>query len=116
MVASGGHPLPTQTCLHWLPASIRIATGTRCPPSACGQSGGHPSPIRRPPLTHQVRGLWSVPRYRGLDEGEFAEGHELDCKWKVAKEMIGQRLSQAEAKRVIRIPAAGRAAPGRYMR
>ena len=24
---------------------------------------GHPSPIRRPPLTHQVRGLWSAPRY-----------------------------------------------------
>src|SRR6516164_11087821 len=44
---------------------------------------GHPSPIRRPPLTHQVQGLWSVPRYRfkicwasanvptGLDCGEL---------------------------------------------
>ena len=26
----------------------------------------------------------------GLDEGEFTEGHELDRKWKVAKEMIGR--------------------------
>ena len=37
----------------------------------------------------------------GLDEGEFTEGHELDRKWRVAKEMIGRRLSQAEAKRLL---------------
>jgi hypothetical protein len=37
----------------------------------------------------------------GFDEGEFTEGHELDRKWKVAKEMIGRRLSQAEAKRLL---------------
>ena len=37
----------------------------------------------------------------GLDQGEFTEGHELDCKWKVAKEMIGRRLSQEEAKRLL---------------
>src|SRR5262249_1980244 len=30
----------------------------------------------------------------GLDEGEFTEGHELDRKWKVEKEMIGRRLSE----------------------
>src|SRR6516225_4978447 len=36
----------------------------------------------------------------GLDEGEFTEGHELDRKWKVAKEMVGRRLSQEEAKSV----------------
>jgi hypothetical protein len=36
-----------------------------------------------------------------LDEGEFTEGHELDRKWKVAKEMIGRRLSQAEAKKLL---------------
>jgi hypothetical protein len=30
--------------------------------------------------------------------GEFTEGHELDP-WKVAKEMVGRRLSQEEAKR-----------------
>jgi hypothetical protein len=34
-----------------------------------------------------------------LDQGEFTEGHELDGKWQVPKEMIGRRLSQAEAKR-----------------
>jgi hypothetical protein len=34
----------------------------------------------------------------GLDEGEFTEGHELDRKWKVAKQMVGRRLSQDEAK------------------
>ena len=37
----------------------------------------------------------------GLDEGEFTEGHELDGKWKVAKEMIGRRLTQTEAKRLL---------------
>ena len=37
----------------------------------------------------------------GLDEGEFTEGHELDRKWKVAKQMIGRRLSQEEAKRLL---------------
>ena len=36
-----------------------------------------------------------------LDEGDFTEGHELDRKWKVAKEMVGRRLSQAEAKRLL---------------
>ena len=36
-----------------------------------------------------------------LDEGEFTEGHELDRNWKVAKEMVGRRLSQHEAKRLL---------------
>jgi hypothetical protein len=33
----------------------------------------------------------------GLDQGEFTEGHKLDRKWRVAKEMVGRRLSQAES-------------------
>jgi hypothetical protein len=37
----------------------------------------------------------------GLDEGDFTEGHELDRKWRVPKEMIGQRLSQEQAKRLL---------------
>jgi len=37
----------------------------------------------------------------GLDEGEFTEGHELDRKMRVAKAMIGRRLSQEEAKRLL---------------
>jgi hypothetical protein len=37
----------------------------------------------------------------GLDKGEFTEGHELDRKWKIAKEMVGRRLTQAEAKRLL---------------
>jgi len=37
----------------------------------------------------------------GLDQGDFTEGHELDRKWKVAKEMVGRRLSQEEAKRLL---------------
>jgi len=37
----------------------------------------------------------------GLEEGEFTEGHELDRKWKVAEEMVGRRLSQEEAKRLL---------------
>jgi hypothetical protein len=36
-----------------------------------------------------------------LDEGEFTEGHELPGKWKVAQAMIGRRLSQEEAKRLL---------------
>jgi hypothetical protein len=36
-----------------------------------------------------------------MDDGDFTEGHELDRKWKVAKEMVGRRLSQAEAKKLL---------------
>ena len=36
-----------------------------------------------------------------LDQGDFTEGHELHRKWKVAKQMIGRRLSQEEAKRLL---------------
>jgi hypothetical protein len=36
-----------------------------------------------------------------LDEGIFTEGHELDRKWRVPKAMIGRRLSQQEAKRLL---------------
>ena len=38
---------------------------------------------------------------RHLDEGEFTEGHELDRKWQVPKAMVGRRLSQGEAKRLL---------------
>jgi hypothetical protein len=39
----------------------------------------------------------------GLDEGTFTEGHELDGKTEkqVPKAMIGCRLSQQEAKRLL---------------
>jgi hypothetical protein len=39
----------------------------------------------------------------GLDEGTFTEGHELDRKTtkQVPKAMIGRRLSQDEAKRLL---------------
>jgi hypothetical protein len=37
----------------------------------------------------------------GLDQGEFTEGHELDRKWRVPKAMIGCRLTQTEAKRLL---------------
>jgi len=36
-----------------------------------------------------------------LEQGEITEGHELDRKWKIAKEMVGRRLSQAEAKKLL---------------
>jgi hypothetical protein len=38
---------------------------------------------------------------KGLDGGEFTEGHELDRKMRVPKEMIGRRLTQEEAKRLL---------------
>jgi len=31
----------------------------------------------------------------------LTEGHELDRKWQVPKEMVGRRLSQGEAKRLL---------------
>jgi hypothetical protein len=39
----------------------------------------------------------------GLDEGTFTEGHELDGKTEkqVPKAMIGRRLSQQEAKKLL---------------
>jgi hypothetical protein len=37
----------------------------------------------------------------GLDEGTFTEGHKLDRRWQVPKAMIGRRLSQEEAKRLL---------------
>jgi hypothetical protein len=39
----------------------------------------------------------------GLDEGTFTEGHELDRRTEkqVPKAMIGRRLSQQEAKRLL---------------
>jgi hypothetical protein len=37
----------------------------------------------------------------GLDEGTFTEGHELDGRWQVPKAMIGCRLSQEGAKRLL---------------
>jgi hypothetical protein len=36
-----------------------------------------------------------------LDQGTFTEGHELDGKWQVPKGMIGKRLTQSEAKRLL---------------
>jgi len=44
---------------------------------------------------------WLRAALTNLDEGEFAEGHKLDRKWKVPKEMVGRRLSQEEAKRLL---------------
>jgi hypothetical protein len=39
----------------------------------------------------------------GLDEGTFTEGHELDRKTEkqIPKAMIGRRLTQEEAKRLL---------------
>src|SRR5262245_63898001 len=37
----------------------------------------------------------------GLNQGKFTEGHGLGRKWRVPKEMVGRRLSQEEAKRLL---------------
>ena len=50
-----------------------------------------PAPRPMPPPTAAIRQV-------ALGQGEFIEGHELDRKWRVPKEMIGRRLSQEEAK------------------
>jgi hypothetical protein len=36
-----------------------------------------------------------------LDKGEFTAGHAPPGKWKVAKAMVGRRLSQSEAKKLL---------------
>jgi hypothetical protein len=36
----------------------------------------------------------------GLDEGEFTEGHELDRKWKVAREMAGAKTITGGSEKV----------------
>jgi hypothetical protein len=36
-----------------------------------------------------------------LNQGHFTEGHELDRKWKVPQAMIGRRLTQAGATRLL---------------
>ena len=36
-----------------------------------------------------------------LDQGEFAEGHELDRKWKVAKEMVGATANAGRGEAVV---------------
>jgi hypothetical protein len=35
------------------------------------------------------------------DEGEFTEAYEHDRKWRLPKAMVGRRLSQEEAKRLL---------------
>ena len=37
----------------------------------------------------------------GLDEGEFTEGHELDRKWKVAKQMVGRRFIAGGSQEIV---------------
>src|SRR5262249_23583738 len=55
------------------------------------RSNGLPAPRPMPPPTAAIRQV-------ALGQGEFIEGHELDRKGRVPKEMIGRRLSQEEAK------------------
>ena len=82
--------------------------------SACGISSASDVGLAQP---RQIVARWchqrrpgisspNSPRARqpplSLDQGELTEGHELDRKWRVPKEMIGRRLSQEEAKRLLR--------------
>jgi hypothetical protein len=39
--------------------------------------------------------------FSGTWSNEFTEGDELPGKWKVAEQMIGRRLTQGEAKRLL---------------
>ena len=52
------------------------------------------------PSGYQPSGGYCVPG-TSFAEGEFTELHELPGKWQVPKEMIGRRLSQEEAKRLL---------------
>jgi len=66
--------------------------------------------VRPQCLLNQVEDLTPVANFckrhhraalANLGEGDFTEGHELPGKWKVAQQMMGRRLSQAEAKRLL---------------
>jgi len=52
-------------------------------------------------ITHSCSYACCPCALANLDEGEFTEGHELDGKWQLPKEMVGCRLSQEEAKRLL---------------
>jgi hypothetical protein len=54
-------------------------------------------PSKRP-LTGKQKRCKRTSSGARLDEGTFTEGHELDRKWQVPKEMIGRRLTQEEAR------------------
>jgi hypothetical protein len=58
-------------------------------------------PSRSPDTTSELVEAAGWPHQVTIAEGEFTEGRELDRKWKVPKTMIGRRLSQAEAKRLL---------------
>jgi hypothetical protein len=45
--------------------------------------------------------MWGLGLDTHQHEGEFTEGHELPGKWQVPQAMIGRRLSQEEAKRLL---------------
>ena len=49
-------------------------------------------------MEHGVRAFHALAN---LDQGDFTEAHELDRKWRVPQGMIGRRLSQEEAKRLL---------------
>ena len=63
----------------------------------------HIVPLRQPAIAEQSRFMSTRPSLDGLDQGEFTEGHELDGKTEkqVPKAMIGKRLTQEEAKRLL---------------
>ena len=68
-----------------------------------GDGHGNTPPIIRPYLqSRSYHGhmplYWLCYRHHN---GDFTEGHELPGKWKVAKQMVGRRLSQEEAKRLL---------------
>ena len=52
-------------------------------------------------LDRMEHGVLAFHALANLDQGDFTEGHELDRKWQVPKAMIGRRLSQEEAKRLL---------------
>jgi len=52
-------------------------------------------------LTTALMGADASAGVIALDEGTCTEAHELDRKWQVPKGMMGRRLSQEEAKRLL---------------
>jgi len=52
-------------------------------------------------LDRMEHGVLAFHALANLDEGDFTEAHELDLKWRVPQAMIGRRLSQEAAKRLL---------------
>ena len=86
------------------PSSLSRLTPNLC---MCHAGAGRQPRPSRPGPTHALIHTRMRSAIAGLDQGEFTEGHDLDRKWRVPKEMVGRRLRRARFQSCLR-PLGGR--------